>query len=351
MSVYKRKDSPYWQINFTFRGRKIQRSSGTASKEEAELIEARERQRLWDEAVHGKAPSITFFEASQRWVDEKADEKRTIARDIERMEFLCEALDEKPLESIERQDVIQALKPKGILKPATINIYLSIVISLQNAAFMDWKLTSEKSRIRRLPADNKINRWITPDEAERLIQALPERYHGPVRLSLLTGLRQMNVLRMRWEWLNLANRTVTIPAKYFKGKREFTTPLNQEAVELIRRQIGKDTVYVFGRMAAIGGNEHDVWTKALKEAGIDNFRWHDLRHTWASWHVQLGTSLQELMELGGWKSIEMVLRYAHLAPEQKHSAAERVVTKSLWSLNPENAEFAHSPYATKPSRY
>jgi hypothetical protein len=56
-------------------------------------------------------------------------------------------------------------------------------------------------------------------------------------------------------------------------------------------------------------------------AGIEDFRFHDLRHTWAPWHVQSGTSLSELMELGGWKSYEMVLRYAHLAPEKLSSVA------------------------------
>jgi len=51
----------------------------------------------------------------------------------------------------------------------------------------------------------------------------------------------------------------------------------------------------------------------LKRAGINNFRWHDLRHTWASWHVQAGTPLHVLQELGGWESVEMVRRYAHLS--------------------------------------
>jgi integrase len=66
------------------------------------------------------------------------------------------------------------------------------------------------------------------------------------------------------------------------------------------------------------------WGLAKQRAGIEDFRFHDLRHTWASWHVQRGTSLPELMELGGWKSYEMVLRYAHLAPEKLSFVAGRI---------------------------
>ena len=65
-----------------------------------------------------------------------------------------------------------------------------------------------------------------------------------------------------------------------------------------------------------------AWKRALERAGIEKtFRWHDLRHTWASWHVQSGTPLQELMELGSWASYEMVLRYAHLAADHLQGAA------------------------------
>jgi integrase len=75
-----------------------------------------------------------------------------------------------------------------------------------------------------------------------------------------------------------------------------------------------------------------VWRKALKRAEIESFRWHDLRHTWASWHVQNGASLQELQQLGGWASFEMVLRYAHLSSDHLKVAAERVrVTNWLHS--------------------
>ncbi|MFC3875089.1 tyrosine-type recombinase/integrase, partial [Neisseria musculi] len=63
------------------------------------------------------------------------------------------------------------------------------------------------------------------------------------------------------------------------------------------------------------------WKKALEAVGIEDFRWHDLRHTWASWLVQSGVSLYALKEMGGWENIEMVQKYAHLAPEHLHRHA------------------------------
>jgi integrase len=72
-----------------------------------------------------------------------------------------------------------------------------------------------------------------------------------------------------------------------------------------------------------------AWGKARQRAGIEDFRFHDLRHTWTSRHVQSGTSLPELMELGGWKSYEMVLRYAHLAPEKPSFVAGRIERQAL----------------------
>lgn len=77
---------------------------------------------------------------------------------------------------------------------------------------------------------------------------------------------------------------------------------------------GCHPVYVFGVKGGSGVQiNNTAWKNALKWAGIDDFRWHDLRHTWASWHVQNSMPLQVLQELGGWESPEMVRRYAHFA--------------------------------------
>ena len=79
------------------------------------------------------------------------------------------------------------------------------------------------------------------------------------------------------------------------------------------------------KLAPVARCSTKAWKRAVERAGIDpGFRWHDLRHTWASWHVQNGTPLQELMGLGRWASYEMVLRYAHLAADHLRGAASRI---------------------------
>ena len=71
-------------------------------------------------------------------------------------------------------------------------------------------------------------------------------------------------------------------------------------------------------------DDNSGWRAGLKRAGIENFRFHDLRHTWASWLIQSGVPLTALQEMGGWESIEMVRRYAHLAPNHLTEHARKI---------------------------
>ena len=109
-------------------------------------------------------------------------------------------------------------------------------------------------------------------------------------------------------------------------------PLNADAVAALESTRGQHPRWCFTFAGKRIQQSSTAWDKAKQRAGIEDFRFHDLRHTWASWHVQSGTSLPELMELGGWKSYEMVLRYAHLAPEKLSSVAGRIERQPLRSV-------------------
>ncbi|MBF0255318.1 MAG: site-specific integrase, partial [Gammaproteobacteria bacterium] len=130
---------------------------------------------------------------------------------------------------------------------------------------------------------------------------------------------QANVSGLEWSQVDLQRRVAWIHPDQAKAKKAISVPLNAEAILMLRRQIGKHSTRVFSyKGKPINQVGTKAWRGALKRAGIKDFRWHDLRHTWASWHVQNGTPLHVLQELGGWESVEMVRRYAHLG--QSHLA-------------------------------
>jgi integrase len=132
-----------------------------------------------------------------------------------------------------------------------------------------------------------------------------------------------------WTQVDLERRVAWIHPDQAKARRAIGVPLNEDAVEVVRKQLGRHLRRVF---VGPDGSPMDewktvaqkAWKAACSAAGLEDFRWHDLRHTWASWHVQLGTPLFVLKELGGWETLEMVKRYAHLAPEHLSVHAERI---------------------------
>ena len=102
--------------------------------------------------------------------------------------------------------------------------------------------------------------------------------------------------------------------------------MNEEAVAVLKEQQGLHPEWVFPyRGKPVHLTSTKAWHHALTGAEITDFHWHDLRHTWASWHVMAGTRLEVLQQLGGWKTLEMVQRYAHLSPEHLAGAAGNVL--------------------------
>ncbi len=170
-------------------------------------------------------------------------------------------------------------------------------------------------------------RFISINEADKLHEELPDHLKPIVKFDLATGLRMDELLRLEWSQIDFDRQVAWLNPGTTKNGDGRGIPLNKDALLALKRVQGQHPTRCFtfaGKpMKEIG----EAFKRTLKRTGITNFTFHDLRHTWASWHVMNGTSLQELMELGGWKSYEMVLRYAHLAPEHLKKAASRIERK------------------------
>jgi len=170
-------------------------------------------------------------------------------------------------------------------------------------------------------------RFLTEEEADRLMGELHERRAhllSLVQFALATGCRKQEVLQMEWGRVDFERSVAWLNPGSTKNEDGRGIPLNRDAILALRSVQGQHARWCFTYKGKPMKDVGSAWKRALQRAGIEEFRFHDLRHTWASWHVMRGTSLQELMELGGWKSYEMVLRYAHLAPEHLSSAAARI---------------------------
>jgi len=220
-------------------------------------------------------------------------------------------------------DEIKFAKKNEGVSNSTVNRTLELLRSIINRAQQEWEWLDSTPSVRMLPEKSTRVRWLKHEESVRLMNELPEHLKSMVRFTLATGLRESNVTGLQWSQLDMQRRCAWIHADQAKGKKAIAVPLNEDAMAVIRQQIGKNDIHVFTYEGSpvTRANNH-AWRKALVRAGIEDFRWHDLRHTWASWHVQNGTPLHVLKELGGWADLTMVLRYAHLSSKHLEEYAE-----------------------------
>lgn len=325
MSLYKR--GKVWWVRFTSpNGEQIRCSSGTGDRQQAQEYHDRLKTKYWEAQKLGIKPERSWQEAVIRWLDE-TQHKATHKDDLNQLRWLHPYLGDKMLSGITRDvvDDLKATRKREGVSNATVNRMMALVRAILRKAWLDWEWLDRIPRIRLLPEPKRRIRWITRDEADKLLDELPEHLAEMVRFSLATGLRQANVGKLEWSQVDLTRRLAWIHPDQAKARKAISVPLNAEAVLVLRRQEGKHPQRVFtfsGR--PVGQINTRAWKRALKRAGIDDFRWHDLRHTWASWHVQSGTPLNVLQELGGWESVEMVRRYAHLGRSHLASYADNL---------------------------
>ncbi len=153
-----------------------------------------------------------------------------------------------------------------------------------------------------------------------------------VLLSINTGLRQGELFHLEWSMVNLSEGSLILAGGITKNSSSRYIPLNDEAKHIIQRIYNKSVIkegLVFpSKNNQPFNNIKRSWSSVLKKAQIAQFRWHDLRHHFASKLVMAGVDLNTVRELLGHSDIKMTLRYSHLAPEHKVNA----VRKINWSV-------------------
>lgn len=326
--LYRRPDSSNWWINATLpNGQRIRQSAGTENREDAEALLAKLKLDAYRGHHFGIKPQRSWREAVIRYLEIKGTLRSF--RDVQR---ICRQLDpylgHLMLDHINGDviwKVIQGETKKGN-KPATVNRYLATIRSLLRMARDEWQWIDSFPKIRMLPGEVERDRWLTREEADRLIACCAPHFAALVRFALATGCRAAEITGLEWSRVDLSRQTAWV--NQTKNGTPRGVPLNEDATAVLREQLGKHPRFCFtyeGRPLT-SDVTNTAWFTALKRAGITDFRFHDLRHTWASWHRQAGTSCDELKDLGGWKSRTMVDRYAKFATDNLLSAASRIET-------------------------
>lgn len=324
--IYRRPNSRFWWIATTLpNGQRLRQSAGTEDREEAEALLAKIKLEAYRAKHFGVKPERSWQEAVVRYLAVKS-----MLRSYGDVKRICRMLDpylgQLTLSQMNGDviwSVVQGELKKGN-KPATVNRYLALIRSLLRMARDEWQWIDSIPKVRLLPGEVERDRWLTRDEADRLIAACPPHLAALVKFALATGCRAREISGLEWERVDLARQTAWL--NQTKNGTPRGVPLNGDAVDVLKEEVGKHPRYCFTYRGKpiTGPISNKGWFAALERAGLQNFRFHDLRHTWASWHRQAGTSCDELKDLGGWKSRQMVDRYAKFATENLRTAAARI---------------------------
>lgn len=324
--IYRRPDSSFWWINATLpNGKGVRQSAGTEDRKDAEAYLAKLKLDAYRETHFGVKPQRSWQEAVVRYLELK----RTL-RSFSDVQRICRQLDPYLGSIMLNQitgdvvwSIVQGESKRGS-KPATVNRVLATMRGLLRMARDEWQWIDNFPKIRLLSGEVERDRWLTHEEADRLIRNCAPHLAALVRFALATGCRASEITGLEWNRVDLERKNAWL--NQTKNGTPRGVPLNEDAVEVLREQIGKHQRYCFTYRGEPWRWQvsNSGWHTALEATGIQDFRFHDLRHTWASWHRQAGTSCDELKDLGGWKSREMVDRYAKYGTEHLAVAATRI---------------------------
>jgi integrase len=321
--LYKR-GNVYWMC-YKINGKLYRESTGKTSQKEAEYVQACRRKEIADEKLPDiKRANFKLAELAKeylKWAERQRsykDKKLWIKQLIE----VFGSLDLKELNTMAiEQWQCERLKRN---KPATVNRILATLKHMISKG-VQWEMASENAlkqvrNVKLLEENNRRLRFLNVDECQTLISCCAKHLRPIVIIALNTGMRKSEILSLRWEQVDLRHGFILLSTTKNGERREI--PINT-TVEDVLNEIphSVESVHVFtNRNGSPYRDMKKSFHTAIRSAGIHDFKFHDLRHTFASHLVMAGIDLTSVKELMGHKSLTMTMRYSHLSPTHKRKA-------------------------------
>ncbi len=331
--MFKRSGGIWW-TSIRHNGKRIQKSLETSDRKLAQAIEAKIRTEIKEEKYFDKpiGHNKTFKQLIERFMKEHAPKVS-----ISMQESYATSL--KHLDPFFGSSNLLSISPKMLTRykvlrreegsaPGSINKELAMLSKAFSLAVTEWEWLKEKpiSRVLREKEDNERDRWLSKDEETILLDNCPEWLRDILVFNLNTGLRQDELLSLEWNRVNLFRKTILIQ-KTKNGKPK-TIPLNTVALDVLNRRLKvksiKNDLVFFNKS---GNKIHNSnlrlsFYRVMRKAGIKDFRWHDLRHTFATRLAQADVDLYKISKLLGHKDIKMTQRYSHHCPDSLRDGVE-----------------------------
>ena len=229
-----------------------------------------------------------------------------------------EQLKTLPLERVD-DDLVEEITKQLLVgrKASTVNRNLVVLRRLLRLSSTRWKWFREPPAfVEMLEEETPERRWLTKEEAKRLISECRGQLRDKVIIALGTGMRDANVRGLRWEWIDFSRRAIIIPKRFMKARKDFATVMSDEVYAVLKkisRRSSKHDELVFpynGKVVHRSGAR--AFRKARERAEVPWCKWHTLRHTWASWKIQDKVPPHMIQRMGGWESPKMLGIYAHV---------------------------------------
>lgn len=334
--IYKRKDSPYWWIEYTGSdGQRRQESTKTTLKQEAQyILSCKLKAAMEGVILSSKKKDRPFTELATEYL-EWAKRQRSCRQKGEQiklllMEFKGFNLREFTTKAIEQYQSKRLNEGK---KPATVNKAIAILKHMFTKA-EEWGWIDELTlkgvhRVRNIRENNKRLKYLEPEQETALLDNCKAHLKPVVITALKTGMRKSEILGLTWDRVDLRNGLILLDVTKNGERREI--PINS-ALKIVLERLALENIegypHVFHDKQ--GRPYKDVkhsFGRACSDAGISGFVFHDLRHSFASRLVMSGVDITTVKELLGHKTLTMTLRYAHLAQSHKARAVEMLESK------------------------